>query len=67
MFSVTVFQRYGRRRISKRMSVSPCREQGQYDTVIREELPQIFEAFKKLSTVERKEQYRPKLSIIICG
>ncbi|TFK35795.1 argonaute-like protein [Crucibulum laeve] len=41
--------------------------EGQFDTVLEEELVQILEAFKKLSTKDRKEPYRPSLSIIICG
>ncbi|KDR72808.1 hypothetical protein GALMADRAFT_158483 [Galerina marginata CBS 339.88] len=41
--------------------------EGQFDTVLEEELPQILDAFKKLSTKERKTAYRPQLSIIICG
>lgn len=41
--------------------------QGQFDIVIREELPQIKEAFRRLNTKERKTPYNPKLSIIICG
>lgn len=41
--------------------------QGQYDTVLREELTQILQAFRKLSTKDRKTAYRPQLSIIICG
>jgi len=40
--------------------------QGQFDTVLSEELPQILAAFKKLETQVRKT-YRPTLSIIICG
>ncbi|KAJ8516713.1 hypothetical protein ONZ45_g6006 [Pleurotus djamor] len=40
--------------------------EGQYDTVLQEELAQIFEAFQRLGTAGRKV-YRPKLSIIICG
>ena len=42
-------------------------DQGQFDIVIVEELPQILNAFKKLNTKDRKKLYRPKLSIIICG
>ncbi|EPQ53315.1 argonaute-like protein [Gloeophyllum trabeum ATCC 11539] len=38
--------------------------EGQYDAVIREELPQILDAFKK---VRQSPAYRPKLSIAICG
>ena len=41
--------------------------QGQFDIVIVEELPQILNAFKKLNTKDRKKDYRPQLSIIICG
>ncbi|KAG5643974.1 hypothetical protein DXG03_009263, partial [Asterophora parasitica] len=41
--------------------------EGQFDTVIKEELPQILDAFKKLETKERKTKYRPQLSIVICG
>uniref|UniRef100_A0A8H8CN02 Argonaute-like protein n=1 Tax=Psilocybe cubensis TaxID=181762 RepID=A0A8H8CN02_PSICU len=40
--------------------------EGQYETVLQEELPQILDAFKRLSTKDRSA-YRPKLSIIICG
>lgn len=42
-------------------------KQGQFDTVIMEELPQILNAFTRLNTKERKKAYRPQLSIIICG
>ena len=42
-------------------------DQGQFDTVITEELPQILDAFKKLNTKDRNKVYRPQLSIIICG
>jgi hypothetical protein len=41
--------------------------QGQFETVIHEELPQILEAFKRFDTKERSTAYRPKLTIIICG
>lgn len=41
--------------------------EGQFDTVLQEELAQILEAFKKLSTKARGQAYRPSLSIIICG
>ncbi|KAF9555709.1 argonaute-like protein [Agrocybe pediades] len=41
--------------------------EGQFDTVIKEELPQILNAFKKLNTGGRKTVYKPQLSIIICG
>jgi eukaryotic translation initiation factor 2C len=41
-------------------------KQGQFDTVLKEELPQALEAFKALSTKTRGS-YRPSLSIIICG
>ncbi|KAG6860668.1 hypothetical protein C0995_008856 [Termitomyces sp. Mi166 len=41
--------------------------EGQFDTVIQDELPQILDAFKKFETKERKTKYRPQLSIIICG
>ncbi|KAF8907085.1 argonaute-like protein [Gymnopilus junonius] len=41
--------------------------EGQFDTVLEQELPQILNAFKKLSTKERKTAYKPQLSIIICG
>lgn len=40
--------------------------EGQFDTVLKEELPQVLEAFKALSTKTRGS-YRPSLSIIICG
>jgi len=41
--------------------------EGQYDTVLREELPQIQKAFQRFNTAERKTLYRPLLSIVICG
>ncbi|KAJ8091756.1 hypothetical protein PM082_020991 [Marasmius tenuissimus] len=41
--------------------------EGQYDTVISQELKQILEAFKRFNTSDRKKPYRPKISIIICG
>lgn len=41
--------------------------QGQFQTVLGEELPQILDAFKKFDTKERSAAYRPKLTIIICG
>ncbi|CAL1702590.1 unnamed protein product [Somion occarium] len=37
--------------------------EGQYDLVLRHELPRLLDAFKKL----KGGQYRPKLSIVICG
>ncbi|KAF9476154.1 QDE2 protein [Pholiota conissans] len=40
--------------------------EGQFDTVLKEELPQILDAFKKLSSRDRKN-YRPSLTILICG
>ncbi|KAF8970422.1 argonaute-like protein [Flammula alnicola] len=40
--------------------------EGQFDIVLKEELPQILDAFEKLSTKDRKN-YKPQLSIIICG
>ncbi|KAJ2913428.1 hypothetical protein MD484_g6984, partial [Candolleomyces efflorescens] len=40
--------------------------EGQFDTVIEEELPEILKAFKKMSTGPRGN-YKPTLSIIICG
>ncbi|KAK7022960.1 hypothetical protein VNI00_016850 [Paramarasmius palmivorus] len=41
--------------------------EGQYDSVLRIELPQILDAFKKFNTKDRKQPYRPRLSIVICG
>lgn len=41
--------------------------EGQFDQVVSEELPQVQKAFKKLSHVAGRKEYRPKLSIIICG
>ncbi|KAG2357054.1 Piwi-domain-containing protein [Suillus spraguei] len=38
--------------------------EGQFDTVLEEELPRILEAFKK---VPQRKVYRPLLTIIICG
>ncbi|KAK7436896.1 hypothetical protein VKT23_018916 [Stygiomarasmius scandens] len=40
--------------------------EGQFDVVLREELPQIEAACKKFNTAARKS-YRPQISIIICG
>ncbi|KAH9987974.1 Piwi-domain-containing protein [Russula vinacea] len=39
--------------------------EGQYDKVIKEELPQILEAFKRIDA--KNPQYHPTLSIVICG
>ncbi|KAI9461396.1 Piwi-domain-containing protein [Russula earlei] len=39
--------------------------EGQYDKVIKEELPQIFEAFKRIDP--KNPRYHPTLSIVICG
>ncbi|KAI0313100.1 Piwi-domain-containing protein [Amylostereum chailletii] len=39
--------------------------EGQYDKVLREELPQIFEAFKRIDP--QNPRYHPTLSIVICG
>ncbi|EAU83532.1 QDE2 protein [Coprinopsis cinerea okayama7 len=41
--------------------------EGQFDQVLERELVQIREACKKLSTKERKVQYKPSITIIICG
>ncbi|KAK7032399.1 hypothetical protein VNI00_013147 [Paramarasmius palmivorus] len=41
--------------------------EGQYDTVLEQELPQILEAFKRFDTKQQKTPYRPLLSIVICG
>ena len=38
--------------------------QGQFPVVLKEELPQVLKAFTKLSA---KAEYRPLLSIVICG
>ncbi|KAG2753631.1 Piwi-domain-containing protein [Suillus brevipes Sb2] len=37
--------------------------EGQFDTVLEEELPKILEAFKRVP----QKSYRPSLTIIICG
>ena len=42
-----------------------ARTQGQYDKVIKEELPQIFEAFKRIDA--KNPRYHPTLSVVICG
>jgi hypothetical protein len=39
---------------------------GQFDTTLKEEMPLIVDAFKRMKTAQRKE-YRPALSIVICG
>jgi len=43
--------------------------EGQFDKVIREELPQILDSFKAFNTKDKSTPtpYRPKLTIIICG
>ena len=41
------------------------KQQGQYDKVIKEELPQIYEAFKRIDA--KNPKYHPTLSIVICG
>jgi hypothetical protein len=41
--------------------------EGQFKSVIDEELPQILDSFKKLNTKEKSAPYQPKLTIIICG
>lgn len=40
--------------------------QGQFNVVLREELPRVLGAFKRMETAGRKN-YRPQLSIVICG
>ena len=39
--------------------------EGQFNTVIEEEYPQMVESFKSFGNV--KQPYRPKLTIVICG
>ncbi|KAH9163100.1 Piwi-domain-containing protein [Lactarius sanguifluus] len=39
--------------------------EGQYDKVVKEELPQILQAFKRIDS--KNPRYRPTLSILICG
>ena len=39
--------------------------EGQFLTVVREELPAMIEAFQTFGNI--KQPYRPKLTIIICG
>lgn len=39
--------------------------EGQYSTVVKEEMPQIIDAFRKFDTAAKP--YRPKLTIVICG
>lgn len=43
--------------------------QGQFDTVLEEELPKILDAFKRVSPKgsPQGKAYRPKLTIVICG
>lgn len=53
-------------RLGELFSSSNINNQGQFDSVLEEELPQILSAFKKLNTKERKT-FKPQLSIIICG
>ncbi|KAI0926953.1 hypothetical protein AcV5_007614 [Taiwanofungus camphoratus] len=40
------------------------RDGGQYDVLLREELPRILDAFKEFSP---NAPYRPKLTIVVCG
>jgi len=40
--------------------------EGQFDSVLQEELPQILDAFKMMSTKQRGK-YKPQVSIVICG
>jgi hypothetical protein len=48
------------------LSTDPTKKkQGQYDKVIKEELPQILAAFKRIDP--KNEKYHPTLSIVICG
>ena len=39
--------------------------EGQFNTVVDEELPEMLEAFKTFGNA--KQPYKPKLTIIICG
>ena len=39
--------------------------EGQFNTVVEDEFPQMVEAFKTFGTP--KQVYRPKLTIVICG
>jgi hypothetical protein len=39
--------------------------EGQFNTVVDEELPEIIESFKAFG--DAKKSYRPKVTIVICG
>lgn len=42
--------------------------QSQYDTVLRDELPRVLDAFKRVpNSVTKGKLYRPTLTIIVCG
>ena len=51
--------------LGKVRSLTAIDGQGQFKTVIEEEMPEIIKAFKKYDTAQRA--YRPKLSIVVCG
>ena len=51
--------------LEKVRSLTAIDGQGQFKTVIEEEMPEIIKAFKKYDTAQRA--YRPKLSIVVCG
>lgn len=57
-----VFQKYD---LCPRSFQQSHPSQGQFNIVREEERPEIFKAFQTFGTP--KAQYRPKLTIIICG
>lgn len=59
------FLRYRAHTIRCAFITLTTRSQGQYDKVLREELPQVIEAFKRIDP--KNPRYSPKLSIVICG
>ncbi|KAF7986868.1 hypothetical protein HWV62_12604 [Athelia sp. TMB] len=61
---LTVYQKFNKRFPDRVYVYRDGVSEGQYDLVFKHELPQMLEAFKKVSP---RTVYRPKLSIIICG
>jgi len=64
---LTVYQKQSRRLPDRVYVYRDGVSEGQFETVIHEELPQILDSFKRFDTKERSTPYRPKLTIIICG
>ncbi|KAK7682059.1 hypothetical protein QCA50_015023 [Cerrena zonata] len=60
---LVLFERRNKRLPERMLVYRDGVSEGQYDLVIRHELPRILEAFKKF----QGGSYRPKLTIVICG